>query len=154
PDFPYAPQNLHGLQRSLHCMNSRSRTQLHIFHRRTCLRRWRMLRLAILGEFKDANEIANTLVTTSTTGSPVYLRDLVDIARAYQSPPRYLNFYTWRDAQGHWQRTRAITLAVQMRTREQIGQFGAAVDQTLAAVKQHLPDDLIIARTSDQPRQV
>jgi hypothetical protein len=65
-------------------------------------------------------------------------RDLVDIARAYQSPPRYLNFFTWRGAQGHWQRTRAITLAVQMRAREQIGQFGAAVDQTLATVKQHL----------------
>src|ERR671931_101997 len=67
---------------------------------------------------------------------------------------KLLNFYTWRDAQGQWQRTRAITLAVEMRTREQIGQFGAAVDQALAAVKPHLPDDLIIARTSDQPRQV
>jgi multidrug efflux pump subunit AcrB len=112
------------------------------------------LLIAPSGEFKDANEIANTLITTSSTGSPVYLRDLVDIARAYQSPPRYLNFFTWRDAQGRWQRTRAITLAVQMRAREQIGQFGAAVDQALAAVKPHLPNDLIIARTSDQPRQV
>jgi multidrug efflux pump len=111
------------------------------------------LLIAPSGEFKDANEIANTLITP-TTGSPVYLRDLVDIARAYQNPPRYVNFYTWRDAQGQWQRTRAITLAVEMRTREQISQFGATVDQALAAVKPHLPDDLIIARTSDQPRQV
>jgi multidrug efflux pump subunit AcrB len=35
-----------------------------------------------------------------------------------------------------------------------VGRLGAAVDQALAAVKPHLPDDLIIARTSDQPRQV
>src|SRR4029450_10846538 len=111
------------------------------------------LLIAPSGEFKDAHEIANTLIPP-TTGSPVYLRDLVDIARDYQSPPRYLNFYTWRDAQGQWQRTRAITLAVEMRTREQISQFGAPVDQALPAVKPHLPDDLIIARTSDQPRQV
>jgi multidrug efflux pump subunit AcrB len=106
------------------------------------------------GEFKDANEIANVLITTSPTGTPVYLRDLVDIARAYQSPPRYLNFFTWRDAQGQWQRTRAITLAVQMRARAQLAQFGAGINQALAEVKQHLPDDLIMARTSDQPRQV
>jgi multidrug efflux pump subunit AcrB len=106
------------------------------------------------GEFKDANEIANTLITTSSTGTPVYLRNLVDVARAYQSPPRYLNFYTWRDANGQWQRSRALTLAVQMRSGEQIGQFGAAVDQALAEVKPHLPEDLMMARTSDQPRQV
>jgi multidrug efflux pump len=106
------------------------------------------------GEFKDANEIANILITTSSTGTPVYLRNLMDVARAYQSPPRYLNFYTWRDAHGRWQRSRALTLAVQMRSGEQIGRFGAAVDQALAEVKQHLPEDLIMARTSDQPRQV
>ena len=67
------------------------------------------LLIAPSGEFQDAKEVANTLVTTSTTGSPVYLRDLVDIARDYQNPPRYVNFYTWRDAQGQGQRTRAIT---------------------------------------------
>jgi multidrug efflux pump len=62
------------------------------------------------GEFKNADDIANVLMTTSSTGTPVYLRDVVDIARAYQNPPQYLNFYTWRDANGAWQRSRAITL--------------------------------------------
>ena len=65
-----------------------------------------------------------------------------------------MNFYTWRDEQGNWQRSRAITLAIQMRPGEQIGIFGEAIDEALANVKHRLPEDLIFARTSDQPLQV
>jgi multidrug efflux pump subunit AcrB len=106
------------------------------------------------GEFKSEKEIGDVLVTTSTSGAPVYLRDLVDITRSYDSPPRYLNFYTWRDANGQWHRSRAITLAVQMRPGEIIGKFGEAVDASLNDLKKRLPEDLIMARTSDQPLQV
>lgn len=106
------------------------------------------------GEFKSAREIGDVIITFSSTGAPVYLRDLVAIARDYQSPPTYLNFYTWRDAKGVWQRGRAITLAVQMRSGEQINAFGTAIDALLPTLKQVLPDDLIVVRTSDQPRQV
>jgi multidrug efflux pump subunit AcrB len=106
------------------------------------------------GEFKNEQEIGDVLVTTSTTGSPLYLRDLTDISRGYENPPRYLNFYSYQDAPGHWQTARAITLAVQMRPGEQIAKFGAAVDEALAGLKPMLPDDLMLARTSDQPLQV
>ncbi len=106
------------------------------------------------GEFKNEKEIADVLITTSSRGAPVYLRDLVDIARAYDSPPRFLNFYTFRDATGRWQRSRAITLAVQMRPGQQIAQFGAGVDRALGDLRPRFPEDLIIARTSDQPLQV
>ena len=41
-----------------------------------------------------------------------------------------------------------------MRSGEQIFKFGAAVDKALANVRPQLPADLIVARTSDQPRQV
>ena len=61
---------------------------------------------------------------------------------------------TYRDAKGVWHRNRAITLAVQMRSGEQIFQFGEAVDKALATVRPQLPPDLIVARTSDQPKQV
>jgi multidrug efflux pump len=37
---------------------------------------------------------------------------------------------------------------------QQIGDFGEEVDKTLATLKARLPKDLIVARTSDQPRQV
>jgi len=106
------------------------------------------------GEFKNEREISDLLVTTSATGSPVYLRDMAEISRGYENPPRYLNFYDWRDAQGQWQRSRAITLAVQMRPGEQIARFGVAVDEALGGLRRILPDDLILARTSDQPLQV
>jgi len=74
--------------------------------------------------------------------------------RGYQSPPRFLNFLTIRDEKGNWQRHRAVTLAIQMRQGEQIAAFGKAVDEALAGLKQQLPPDLIMARTSDQPLQV
>jgi multidrug efflux pump subunit AcrB len=106
------------------------------------------------GEFKSEREIGDVVIATSSGGVPVYLRDLVDITRAYESPPRYLNFYTWRDASGAWQRARAVTLAVQMRPGEQIAAFGEAVDAALASLRHRLPEDLIVARTSDQPLQV
>lgn len=105
------------------------------------------------GELRDEREIGDVLMTTSTQGSPVYLRDMFDIQRGYESPPRYLNKYTWRSG-GEWSRTRAVTLAVYMRSGMQIGAFGKAVDAALAETKQLLPEDLVIARTSDQPRQV
>jgi multidrug efflux pump subunit AcrB len=59
-----------------------------------------------------------------------------------------------RDAAGGWQTHRAITIAVQMRSGEQIHAFGENVDRQLALLRRQLPSDLIMARTSDQPRQV
>jgi multidrug efflux pump subunit AcrB len=106
------------------------------------------------GKFTNAQEIGNVIVSASASGNPAYLRDVVDITRAYQSPPRFLNFYTWRDGDGQWHRSRAVTLAVQMRAGEQIAAFGKNVDEKLASVRRFLPPDLIVARTSDQPRQV
>src|SRR5262245_20881598 len=41
-----------------------------------------------------------------------------------------------------------------MRSGEQIDKFGVAIDATLADLKKRLPEDLVMARTSDQPLQV
>jgi multidrug efflux pump subunit AcrB len=106
------------------------------------------------GEFRSEREIGNVIVGASASGRPLYLRDSVEISRGYESPARYLNFLRWQDAQGGWHRSRAITLAIQMRPAEQIAVFGRAVDQALAGLKGRLPDDLILSRISDQPVQV
>ena len=106
------------------------------------------------GEFLNEREIGDVIVGSSRGGAPLYLRDLVDIDRGYESPPRYLNFYSWIDSSGQWHRARAVTLAVQMRPGENIGEFGYAVDSTMQVLKSRLPPDLIMARTSDQPLQV
>ena len=108
------------------------------------------------GKFDSEQQIGQVIIGTSASAahSPVYLRDLVDISRGYQSPPRYLNYFTWKTPEGRWHRSRAVTVAVQMKDGEQINAFGKSVDQKLLDLRQYLPADLIIARTSDQPLQV
>ena len=105
------------------------------------------------GEFKSEREIGDVLMATPNGGG-VYLRDLVTVGRGYESPARLLNFYSQRGPDGAWRRARAITLAVQMRGGQKIGEFGQAVDAKLEELRAQLPADLTLARTSDQPRQV
>ena len=106
------------------------------------------------GEFNSVEEIGNVAITDTAPGVPVYLRDLGDIVRGYQSPPSLLNYYKWRDDSGNWHRSRAVTVAVQMRDKKQIQDFGTALDNALSELKPLLPHDLIIAKTSNQPLQV
>jgi multidrug efflux pump subunit AcrB len=106
------------------------------------------------GKFDSAKSIGDVAVSATREGAPVYLRDLAQISRGYQAPAQYLNYYTWQDASGHWQRSRAITLAIYMRDRKQIARFGHSVDLKLSQLRQILPADLILAHTSDQPLQV
>jgi multidrug efflux pump subunit AcrB len=105
------------------------------------------------GEFASEREIGDVLIPAANGGG-VYLRDLASVIRGYTSPPNFLNFYGRRNPDGSWQKTRAITLAVQMKTGGQIGEFSKAVDTTLEDLKARLPNDLVLARTSDQPTQV
>lgn len=114
----------------------------------------RNLRINPTGEFRSAKEIGSVAVAIGPEKTPVYLRDLVDVKPGYVSPPSFLNYYTWRDRDGRWQRTRAITLAVIMRDGAQIADFGTAVDSVLAEARRQLPADLIMERTSNQPQQV
>jgi multidrug efflux pump subunit AcrB len=106
------------------------------------------------GLFKTTKEIGDVAITATDRGLPVYLRDGVDIYKGYESPPLYLNYLNVRDEKGNWRRSRAITLAVQMRSGQQIAEFGRQVDDALKDLRKRLPEDLILARTSDQPLQV
>jgi multidrug efflux pump subunit AcrB len=105
------------------------------------------------GELRSEREIGGIAITKSASGAPVYLRDLVTISRAYDSP-RYASYATWRDKAGNWQRTRAITLSVTMKSGLQIAAFGDAVDAKIAETRALLPEDLVVNRVSDQPLQV
>jgi len=108
------------------------------------------------GRFEDTSQIGDVIIgkASNAAQSPVYLRDLVDISRGYQTPAKYLNYLTWSDKEGRWHRSRAVTVSVQMKDGEQVDAFGRSVEEKLNAVRQYLPGDLIIARTSDQPLQV
>ena len=102
----------------------------------------------------DTGQIGDMLVATSADGTPVYLRSITDTVRGYQSPPRFLNYQTWQDDAGAWQRSRAISLAIDMRSGGQISKFGTQVESALETVKLHLPEDLLLFKTSNQPAQV
>src|SRR5215470_10897998 len=84
------------------------------------------------GEFESEEEVGDTFVTTSASGTPNFLRDFMEVSRDYENPPRYLNTHTWRDADGGFQTSRAVTLSVQMRTTEQVAAFSRDVDKALA----------------------
>ena len=114
----------------------------------------RALDVTTTGEFRSAGDLRGVIVKVSPDGSPLYLRDLIGITRGYTTPPSFLNHYTRREAGGHWTRSRAITLSIQMRKGQQINVFGQQVNANLEAVKKTLPSDLVLARASDQPLQV
>ena len=114
----------------------------------------RTISINTTGEFKSPGDLRNVIIAASPDGTPLYLRDLVEIDRGYESPASFLNTFTRRDGNGKWITTRAITVSVQMRKGEQINVFGKVVDGTLNNVRKSLPADLVLARTSDQPLQV
>jgi multidrug efflux pump subunit AcrB len=114
----------------------------------------RNVTLSPSGKLDSEEDLRDVMLAGAGRGSPVRLRDLFEVTRDYQSPPRFLNAFTCRDARGRWQRMPAVTLAVHMRESEQIAGFGAEVDGLLGSVRTLLPPDLIVARTSDQPLQV
>lgn len=106
------------------------------------------------GEFQNISEIGDVTIGVTPYGAPVYLRNVVDTVRAYDDPPQFLNYYSWLDKSGNWQRTRAISISVQMGKGEKVSRFAQSVDKTLANLKSRLPRDLIIARASNQADQV
>jgi len=110
--------------------------------------------VAATGEFQNEREIGDVIVGASKAGAPLYLRDMVDVSREYRTPATYVNYFSTADSSGQWRRSRGVTLSVEMRAGSKIGEFGHAVDSTLARVRDRLPEDLVMARTSDQPRQV
>ncbi len=106
------------------------------------------------GAYTSERELGGTIISSTTTGTSAYLRDLADMERSYRSPPENLNYLSLIDENGQTRRARAITLAVNMREGQQIHAFSEEVNRTLAEVTASLPEDLILVRTSDQPRQV
>lgn len=106
------------------------------------------------GRYTTEAQIGHTMIAASSSGTGAYLQDLTDMERAYRSPPENLNYYMYKDKDGKWRRALGITLAVNMRHGKQISEFSEKVDAALADVSANLPEDLIMARTSDQPRQV
>src|SRR5262249_60269505 len=87
------------------------------------------------GEFRSEQEIGDVLLPVGEGHGALYLRDVVDVVRSYESPAQFLNFYSRRAPDGSWPRARAVTLNIQMRAGQQIDKFGLAVDAALEDLK-------------------
>ncbi|MEI6667219.1 MAG: efflux RND transporter permease subunit [Acidobacteriota bacterium] len=106
------------------------------------------------GEFTSEREIGEMVAPRAPGALPAHLRDVVDVSRDYESPASFKNYYSYKGPDQQWRRARAVTVAIQMRQGGQIRDFGGEIDKVLADLTSQLPADLIIARTSDQPKQV
>lgn len=104
--------------------------------------------------FAAVQEILDSIVGTGRDGRPIHLRDVVQVQRAYESPASDASWLSWRDQHGQWQRTRSVAVAVQARPGVQAVALGQRLEQLLAELGDRLPDDLVVARTSDQPELV
>ncbi len=106
------------------------------------------------GALYGISDLKMLALPPSKGSSAARLKDVVDVEKSYQTPPTFLNFLTYRDSSGKWQKGRAITITANMRPGRQIADFAKAVNANLDVVEKLVPRDLVIRRTSDQPRQV
>ncbi len=104
------------------------------------------------GKLAEASDLADVVVDV-VDGYPVYLRDLAEIVRGYENPPRSLNFRTVKESSAP-RTARALTLAVRHVKGTHIADFSRDVDEALESLRGVLPEDLRIERTSDEPQRV
>jgi multidrug efflux pump subunit AcrB len=128
------------------------------------------------GEYRNADEIAQTTVGVSAEGYPLYLRDLVEISRGYEDPAGVMNFQSVKVARRgpasaentheqpageeeipsdyELQTGRAITISVRQVKGTHIAEFDRDLSAAVAEVRQSLPSDLRLERTSNEPEEV
>lgn len=126
------------------------------------------------GEYTSATEMGQTTMDVSAEGYPLYLRDLVEITRGYEDPSNVLNFRTVKaplddapeaahesthgeepvPANYELQTGRAITISVRQVKGTSIADYDRDLNAAVADLKQMLPSDLRLERTSDEPQKV
>lgn len=113
------------------------------------------LPVQVTGEFKDESELLDTVVSTASDGTPVYLRDIVRVQRGYENPLGYhFNFFGRAKADAPLVRQRAVGLAIEMRDGSHIGHFYEEVKTLIQRFGGKLPDGLHIETLSNQPASV
>ncbi len=125
------------------------------------------------GEYTSADQIGHTVMDVSSQGYGLYLRDLVEITRGYEDPSNVLTFRTIKVAKDNHsdaaneaeneekvpdkydlQTNRAITISVRQVKGTNITDYDRDLTAAIADVKQLLPPDLRIERTSNEPEEV
>ncbi len=107
------------------------------------------------GEFRNEDEMLGTVVGVGRGGAPVYLRDIFEVRRMYESPIPYKVDVLERDrCRRPPPDRRAVMVAVEMKDGKIIRKFNQQVQQLAASLKPRLPEGIEIQALSDQPTAV
>jgi multidrug efflux pump len=107
------------------------------------------------GEYKTQKDMLDTIVGMGKGGAPVYLRDIFDVRRMYESPiPYKVDILGRTGKDGSLDTRRAVMVAVEMRDGEIIRYFNRDVMKVAEAMKARMPEGLEFRVLSDQPTAV
>jgi multidrug efflux pump subunit AcrB len=128
------------------------------------------------GEYTSAAEIGQTVMALSPGGNPLYLRDLADITRGYEDPANVMSFRTLKVPKGYssdqtgaaetgceegkvpqeydLQTGRAITISVRQVKGTNIADYDRDLTEAITELRQTLPPDVHLERTSNEPQEV
>jgi multidrug efflux pump subunit AcrB len=107
------------------------------------------------GEYKTENDMLGTVVGLSRGGAPVYLRDVFDVRRMYESPISYKVDVLGRTGEaGSLDTRRAVMVAVEMRDGKIIRYFNEDVMKLVDRMKSRIPEGIEFRVLSDQPTAV
>jgi multidrug efflux pump subunit AcrB len=107
------------------------------------------------GEYRSEEDMLGTVVGVSRGGAPVYLRDLFEVRRMYESPIPYKVDVLGRSGNtGPLDTRRAVMVAVEMKDGRIIRQFNRDALNAAAALHARMPEGMEIRVLSDQPTAV
>ena len=107
------------------------------------------------GEYKTEKDMLGTVVGMGRGGAPVYLRDIFEVRRMYESPIPYKVDVLGRTGNnGSLDTRRAVMVAVEMRDGEIIRYFNRDVMKVANEMKARMPEGLEFRVLSDQPTAV
>jgi multidrug efflux pump subunit AcrB len=105
------------------------------------------------GAYTDVSGILETVVANTSDGRQVCVRDVAELHRTYDTPIADSSRLTWRHDKS-WLSTRSIAIGVQARSGVQVTALGQELDARIDRLRERLPPDLVIVKTSDQPALV
>jgi multidrug efflux pump subunit AcrB len=107
------------------------------------------------GEYRSEADMLGTIVGVGKSGAPVYLRDVFEVRRMYESPiPYKVDVLVRTNESGPMKSCRAVLLAVEMRDGRIIRDFNRQVTGLMESMKARMPEGMDVRVLSDQPTAV
>ncbi len=89
-------------------------------------------------------DVENTLIYTDGKGNNVRLKDVATVKREYAKPKSYITNNG----------TKCLLLSVEIKKGQDVSKMGSAINEKLANIKQHIPNDVQLSIITDQKQVV